>query len=33
VGRDEAALLDVLSRADQRRLADLLRQLVLSIEA
>jgi DNA-binding MarR family transcriptional regulator len=31
-GRDEAALLDTLSRADQRRLADLLRELVLTIE-
>jgi DNA-binding MarR family transcriptional regulator len=31
-GRHEAALLDVLSKADQRRLADLLRTLVLSIE-
>jgi DNA-binding MarR family transcriptional regulator len=31
-GRDEAALLDVLSRADQKRLADLLRRLVLAIE-
>ena len=32
-GEHEAALLDVLSRADQRRLADLLRTLVLGIEA
>ena len=31
-GRDEAALLDVLSKADQRRLADLLRTLVLAVE-
>src|SRR5262245_47955858 len=31
-GRDEAALLDTLSRADQRRLADLRRVLVLTIE-
>jgi len=31
-GRDEAALLSVLSPADQRRLADLLRELVLGIE-
>ena len=31
-GRDEAALLAALSPADQRRLADLLRQLVLAIE-
>jgi DNA-binding MarR family transcriptional regulator len=31
-GADEAALLDVLSRADQKRLADLLRTLVLAIE-
>ena len=32
-GRDEAALLGVLSRADEKRLADLLRRLVLAIEA
>ena len=32
-GRDEAALLDVLSVADQRRLADLLRTLVLAVGA
>jgi DNA-binding MarR family transcriptional regulator len=31
-GRDEAALLDVLPRRDQERLADLLRTLVLEIE-
>jgi DNA-binding MarR family transcriptional regulator len=31
-GRDEAALLDSMSKADQRRLADLLRVLVLAIE-
>jgi DNA-binding MarR family transcriptional regulator len=31
-GRDEATLLDVLSAADQKRLADLLRRLVLAIE-
>jgi len=31
-GRDEAALLEVLSVADQRRLADLLRELVLVAE-
>ena len=31
-GRDEAALLDVLSHAEQRRLADLLRTLVLAVE-
>ena len=31
-GRDEAALLDVLSKADQRRLADLLRVLVHAVE-
>jgi DNA-binding MarR family transcriptional regulator len=31
-GRDEAALLDALSPADQRRLADLLRELVLATE-
>lgn len=31
-GRDEAALLGALSRADQRRLADLLRTLVLAAE-
>jgi DNA-binding MarR family transcriptional regulator len=31
-GRDEAALLDVLPRAEQKRLADLLRRLVLAIE-
>ena len=31
-GRDEAALRDVLSPADQRRLWDLLRTLVLTVE-
>ncbi len=31
-GRAEAALLDVLPRADQKRLADLLRTLVQGIE-
>jgi DNA-binding MarR family transcriptional regulator len=31
-GRDEATLLSVLSKPDQRRLADLLRTLVLAIE-
>jgi len=31
-GRDEAALLSALSAPDQRRLADLLRELVLAIE-
>ena len=31
-GRDEAALLDSLSVADQRRLSDLLRTLVLAVE-
>jgi len=31
-GRVEAALLDVLTKADQRRLADLLRVLVLVVE-
>ncbi len=31
-GRDEAALLGALSPADQRRLADLLRELVLVVE-
>lgn len=31
-GRDEAKLLSALAPADQRRLADLLRELVLSIE-
>ena len=31
-GRDEAALLDTLSIADQRRLSDLLRTLVLAVE-
>ena len=31
-GRDEAALLDTLSVADQRRLSDLLRTLVLAVE-
>jgi DNA-binding MarR family transcriptional regulator len=31
-GRDEAALLEALSTSDQRRLADLLRTLVLAIE-
>jgi DNA-binding MarR family transcriptional regulator len=32
-GRDEAALLDTLSPADQRRLADLLRELVLAVDS
>ena len=31
-GRDEAALLSALSAADQRRLADLLRELMLVVE-
>ena len=31
-GRDEAALLSALSATDQRRLADLLRELVLAVE-
>jgi DNA-binding MarR family transcriptional regulator len=31
-GRDEAALLGALSPSDQRRLADLLRELVLAVE-
>ncbi len=31
-GRDEAALLDVLSKVDQKRIADLLRTLVLAVE-
>jgi len=31
-GRDEAALLDALSPTDQRRLADLLRELMLVVE-
>lgn len=32
-GRDEAALLSALSRTDEQHLADLLRELVLAIEA